>query len=915
MPDVFISYARHDIVAVRPIENSLLAHNITVFRDETKIKPGDYFEKTIIENIERSSTFVLIWSHAAAKSDWVERELKEAQTFSKKILPVLLDETPLTKPLRNIQAINASLLSPEEVIQQIIQNLELNAKFSQSDLAPFLENWRKHLAQTSQYIDIFNEKIPIDKIVSLNFHLHEDYQKKLPQKFLRKLEARNNILLSEHPDLNQFYFVFGEIGTGKTTFLKWLLLRYAPKTRRRFPFLLNLRDVVNSGLIIRDCIRQLFIERYNGEIAWQFFHDTNWKNGGAKMLWLCDGLDEVTKDKRENLLSDLKSNIKDLPSLKIIITSRPLPGFNFNPHYHYYVIDPLSPKKRSQIIQNYFESEPQIAASLDEKIKSQPYLAEFAKIPLLLQIFCWFTRKKQEFPSKRFDMFEALTLKLLKEWPIQRNSDQFVFDLKTRDQILTALAFEMWQQDISEVSPDKMVNFWNHLKQKYFFKKGIKELDVKSLLDSLVTCSGLLKESAGKYFFVFRFFAEYYVAKQMQQSSRSGPLAFLPFQKTFDLASVIDQVQWEEPIKLYASKLSKAEDREQFLATLWDKNQPLAIRCFAEMGPVHEISLLQTFLRYSKIQERETLIKSLPENVRNPVKIIETIKNWLPFEKDGRIWYWSIQILLQQPGGNTVFHDLFMSKDPQISRPIFEMKVIPGQDFFEMRTASDSPKSVQIQKVHLSTFRIGIIPVTNKEYLPFCNAIQACFPAWLNPKTYSGGQPQEKDILPGIKYFSKFDPQFLTGENYPVVGITWYDAYLFALWCGGRLPTEAEWEFACCAGASTDWSFGNNENELEKYGFYIANSKGSIQPVRQREPNSFGLFDMHGNVWEWCQDWFDNYREGFVENPQGPEDGVYKVIRGGAWDSEPFQCKSGFRYYYLPHRTFDSIGFRVAQDI
>jgi type 1 glutamine amidotransferase len=114
------------------------------------------------------------------------------------------------------------------------------------------------------------------------------------------------------------------------------------------------------------------------------------------------------------------------------------------------------------------------------------------------------------------------------------------------------------------------------------------------------------------------------------------------------------------------------------------------------------------------------------------------------------------------------------------------------------------------------------------------------------------------------------------------------------------LPTEAEWEYACRAGSNTRFSFGNFDTALSVYGWYSNNSANKAHPVGQKKPNAFGLYDMHGNVWEWCSDWYDEnyYTSSPSADPTGPEIGGSRVLRGGSWvDFNPKSCRSAGRFY------------------
>ncbi len=133
-----------------------------------------------------------------------------------------------------------------------------------------------------------------------------------------------------------------------------------------------------------------------------------------------------------------------------------------------------------------------------------------------------------------------------------------------------------------------------------------------------------------------------------------------------------------------------------------------------------------------------------------------------------------------------------------------------------------------------------------------------------------------------------------------------------------RLPTEAEWEYAARAGTTTAYSFGEDAKQLGRYAWYGEDfASGSTHPVGQKEPNGWGLYDVHGNVWEWVQDWYDEryYASSPSVDPDGPQSGSGRVVRGGSWHQTATSWRTAFRRQYDPNYRGISIGFRLALSV
>jgi eukaryotic-like serine/threonine-protein kinase len=184
------------------------------------------------------------------------------------------------------------------------------------------------------------------------------------------------------------------------------------------------------------------------------------------------------------------------------------------------------------------------------------------------------------------------------------------------------------------------------------------------------------------------------------------------------------------------------------------------------------------------------------------------------------------------------------------------------------------------------------------------------------------------------------NPSYFKGDdNLPVESVSWNDAMEFCKKLSQKegknytLPTEAQWEYACRAGTTTAYSFGDNASQLDEYAWYGGNSGDKTHPIKPLnlkdrglddrqthpvgilKPNAWGLDDMNGNVWEWCLDWCQDNYEGLDNmDPQGPPYGTHRILRGGSWSSFAEYCRVSYRYATLPYYQLSDYGFRVVLD-
>ena len=325
--------------------------------------------------------------------------------------------------------------------------------------------------------------------------------------------------------------------------------------------------------------------------------------------------------------------------------------------------------------------------------------------------------------------------------------------------------------------------------------------------------------------------------------------------------------------------------------------------------------------------------------------------------QSGQNWYLAWNAIVDYPGHQGGYHLQIQADDRQYSPP-GSFVLIPAGTFTmgapidELGSESNERPQHSVTLTH-SLF-IQSTEVTNQQFVDIAQWAYDHDPPLVTATTSSlrdaldGSTEELLDLNSGYCEIDFSEGIFTcVNPNHPVKDVTWYGSAAYCDWlslqegllraydhsswqCNGnnpytasgyRLPTEAEWEYACRAGSTTAFANGSitdtycNDPVLDEIGWYCGNSGGWSSPVGQKIPNAWDLCDLHGNIYEWCNDWYmDSYYESSPSHdPAGPLSGLRRVMRGGGWDNNAYRCRSAWRCDYYPHFGLKSIGFRPVR--
>lgn len=773
----------------------------------------------------------------------------------------------------------------------------------QQSLHGDIDEYLAHVRERCRFIDCvglgntLQVRLPIDAFyVPLRLYLSRSLEgHELPGRFDPEVLDRGELVARDVPLEDslrvaaQFSMrglvLLGDAGAGKTTAARYLAWRFAQAGGTPFglhpetvPVLLSLRrcrpEHLSSGLA------SWCSEEWSSPHAPELQELVRRLVRHGPVLWIFDGLDEIAAAvTREAASRWVQQAMLDRPKDSFVITSR-YAGYSADARLRQSFLElhlqPLDvPQSQTFIRQWYACVERQVRGvtptaarfadihsttlidSLDGRELRRHQLGAVAANPLLLSILCLVHRRTAGAPLHRADLYRQCVCVLLEHWLHNKNLARP--KQEAGQALLRKLAWELHQtgartelsaQDAAALLPSSELALLNRIRDE---------------------CGIIVTARPGYYAFLHLTFQEYFAAAHAHESGAAAVLACR-----------FGDPWWREVVLLF-SGLAPSDALEEFTACLLQTD---ALEMFPDLfsqcldaARIFPISpLLEQLARAQEIGVLR--LRGLLRLVRgqSAARLHELCAGMMDHE-DGGVVGLAKEILANKTTSPRV-ETVTLGILPRPALTELQFVAIPGGEV-TLGCAAGHANERPTQVV-LSPFFLSRYPVTNAQYQRFLAA---------NPSA------------PIPRYWT--DPG-LNGAEQPVVGVSWREAAMFCEWAGGRLPTECEWEMACRAGTRSEYWAGDGESALRRVGWYVGNSGGRLHAVGELPANPFGLYDMHGNIWEWCSDWY---------SPQlgGPSMAKERSLRGGYWHVDANRARSSYRGRLPPGTRGFDLGFRIAR--
>ncbi|MEW6095167.1 MAG: SUMF1/EgtB/PvdO family nonheme iron enzyme [bacterium] len=775
----------------------------------------------------------------------------------------------------------------EQWINKFTQWFSINVlKSYDKSLNQYLKTLTSQLQEDIIACRVLGEKIDLEKsYISLKLKNKEYPAIKISEQKEYEVEE----ILKKEQEFGNILMLIGKSGSGKTTILKHLAYTVSlGKGIRHIPVFITITQWVEKNLSLVDYIFHI-ISKNGFQGTLKFIEN---KLSAGKFLILLDGFDEEFKKQKE-IIEQIETfaNHPRYKKNKIIVTSKPILDTIELANFKQFEILELNNRQQRLFLESKIGKESDFdfdrCRELIVAIEQDSKVEHLARNPLLLTFIYHIFKHNLELPKRCVDIYELCTNLMIKR------------DKELQIDILKNVAYHYHLNRVIELDIKSLLKI---------IEESISDFTSLSLLKDFESNGIIRKKTYTTYEFIHLTFQEYLVAAYINDNRKDREKI---------LFENIGDYWWEGVILLYAGM---SGDASSFIKKVLKSNAEITSKCLLEVETLNNDvrdEVLKKLIETSDGADKELfdkIFESLSNGDINSVliqglqtttdrelryRIVKLLANRFKkgskelvdvmkqvFEKDtyGNTLYFAMQILekIDTPEATAIINSFKGSGKSSVST---QMALIPAGRFLMGSRKNEGFESEHpIHEIHLDIFYMDKTSVTNAEYEKFDPGHERC---WEDE-----------------------------GDNHPVVNISWYEAYMYALWSGKRLPTEAEWEKGA---RGTDGRRYPWENMFDAKKCNTSESKiGKTTPVRKYSSigeSPYGCLDMVGNVLEWCEDWYDeNYYTNTTDrNPTGPEKGIFRVLRGGAWNLDKNSARCACRLNAYPDYRSNCVGFRCVR--
>jgi formylglycine-generating enzyme required for sulfatase activity len=697
--------------------------------------------------------------------------------------------------------------------------------------------------------------------------------------------------------LGSRWLVTGEPGSGKTTMTRDLVRQLASDASKSLPLYVPLGRYADHDGDVIDFIRGDLVDVLGTSEADRVAQALRARLvDDVGVITFFDGLDEAVAKNAGRVRKRVIDFANKYRQSTVVVLSRPIAmgGREELPGFREASVTRLSKGQQAELLRRIVKDE-ETAVALIRVIKREPSLAEMAGNPFLMTLIGLVGKaalaEGRSPPDDRARLYdEAVRLLLLRGYGLESHPVQ---DPDAMREILAALSVRLHELGGETWSRDKLYQELSTLRQRderldFYVRQAWSS--TAALLDDMGAHSGIFGQHDGTrepWRYLHRSLREFLVA---YAASRNQDFADRLLAALMSAAETMHRRNWhpeDEEVRsaaeswgeVYSLYCGLSEEPLNPLTRLREVSPALAVRTLRTLEGVAPAARLEFLFMTEKEWDGSDLLlaaRSFRDAALAESALLEYATSEQTTERLAWIWY-ALEAVSRIPERESFFRAC--GRWPEFAR-------IPAGTFSMGSPGGDKeafPQERPAHMVRVPEFEMSVHPLTVAQYRPF------------DGRHDSDDGPDEE----------------------PVTGVSWYEARLYCAWIGARLPSEAEWEYACRAGTATRYSSGDSEGDLARVGWYRANSNGRVHPVGEQPPNQWGLHDMHGNVWEWCEDtWHDSYEEAPDDGRAWVDEGSgSRVYRGGSWDNVAGVARSANRDGLDPGVRDFSLGVRPARPL